>query len=391
MGNRYSHIVIGAGALGSATAYWLARAGVTDVLVLEQFELGHGRGGSDDHSRMIRHSYHSEIYTRLTPAMFEAWREVEDEAGLPLVTTTGMLDLAVRGTPGESEMQGYASTLAPGVSSELLGGQEIRSRWPQWHVGDDIAALYQEDGGMVDIRRACGVLRALAAERGVQFQPRTEVLALEPAEGEVTVRTAGGEYQAGSVIVCTASWAPQLLRPLGFDWDITVSQEQVSYFATPHFREFLPDRFPVWAWHGDTLFYGMPVYGEVAVKVSRDVSGRWVTPQSRSFEPLAEETSMFAGFVHEYLPRAAGPELYSKTCIYDMPPDRDFILDVLPGQPRVIVGLGAGHAAKFTSLIGKILTELATEGTSKHPISAFSADRPALTDPSFTPVFRLQI
>ena len=56
MARRYSHIVIGAGSLGSAPAYRLARAGATDVLVLEQFALGHGRGGSDDHSRLIRHA-----------------------------------------------------------------------------------------------------------------------------------------------------------------------------------------------------------------------------------------------------------------------------------------------------------------------------------------------
>lgn len=390
MNGRYAHIVIGAGALGSATAYWLARAGITDVLVLEQFALGHGSGGSDDHSRLIRHSYHSEVYTRLTPAMFDTWHEVEAEAGLPLVTTTGGLDLALRGAAGEGELQNYVSTLPPGVHSELLEGPEIRKRWPQWRIGDDVVALYQRDGGVLDIRRACAVHRALAAERGVQFQPQTKVLALEPADSEVTVRTASGNYTAGSVILCTASWAPELLGPLGFDWQITVSQEQVSYFATPHYREFLPERFPMWVWHGDTLFYGMPVYGEVAVKVSRDVSGRWVTPESRSFEPLAEETSMFAEFLREHLPRAAGPELYSKTCLYDMPPDRDFVLDVLPGLPQVVVGLGAAHAAKFSSLIGKILTELAIDGRSKHPIGAFRADRPALTDSSFAPAFRLQ-
>jgi glycine/D-amino acid oxidase-like deaminating enzyme len=315
---------------------------------------------------------------------------VEAEAGLPLVTTTGGLDLAVRGTAGEEELHNYVSTLAPGVHSELLEGQEIRKRWPQWCISDDTVGLYQRDGGVLDIRRACAVHRALAAERGVRFHPQTKVLALEPSDREVTVRTAGGNYTAGAVIVCTASWAPELLGPLGFDWSITVSQEQVSYFATPHFREFLPERFPMWIWHGDPLFYGMPVYGEVAVKVSRDVSGRWVTPQSRSFEPLAEETSMFVEFLREHLPRAAGPELYSKTCLYDMPPDRDFVLDALPGLPQVVVGLGAAHAAKFASLIGKILTELAIDGRSKHPIGAFRADRPALTDSLFIPVFRLR-
>ena len=113
MKRSYSYIVIGAGALGSAAAYRLAKAGARDVLVLEQFELGHGKGASEDHSRIIRHSYHSDVYTRMTHAMFESWAEVEEESGLKLVTTTGGLDLAVAGSPGEHELNNYRRTLAP--------------------------------------------------------------------------------------------------------------------------------------------------------------------------------------------------------------------------------------------------------------------------------------
>ena len=94
---------------------------------------------------------------------------------------------------------------------------------------------------------------------------------------------------------------------------------------------------------------------------------------------------VFAG-----LPGGMGRLLYAKTCVYDMPPDRDFVLDRLPGHPRIIVGNGAGHAAKFSGLLGRILAELAVDGRSSHPIEAFRADRPALTDPGFAPVFALK-
>ena len=136
------------------------------------------------------------------------------------------------------------------------------------------------------------------------------------------------------MVLCVASWADQLLPALGIDWQITLSQEQVCYFATPNIREFTPDRFPMWIWHGDKLFYGFPIYGEVAVKVARDVTGRWVTQETRSHEPLAEETALLADFLRHHLPGAVGPELVSKTCVYDMPADRDFILDQLPGHPQ---------------------------------------------------------
>jgi len=81
MPRGYTHIVIGAGAIGSATAYWLSQTPGTRVLVLEQDELVNTRNSSGDVSRIIRHAYHSTAYTALTPAMFEAWAHVEEQSG----------------------------------------------------------------------------------------------------------------------------------------------------------------------------------------------------------------------------------------------------------------------------------------------------------------------
>ena len=81
MAKGYSHIVIGAGAIGSAAAYWLSERGADRVLVLEQFDLVNALGSSGDHSRIIRHAYHRVEYTRLTHAMFDAWGEIERRSG----------------------------------------------------------------------------------------------------------------------------------------------------------------------------------------------------------------------------------------------------------------------------------------------------------------------
>jgi sarcosine oxidase len=53
----------------------------------------------------------------------------------------------------------------------------------------------------------------------------------------------------------------------------------------------------------------------------------------------------------------------------------------VPGSQRVLVCAGAGHAGKFAALLGRILTELALDDSSRFPVSAFSATRPALTMP----------
>ena len=65
------------------------------------------------------------------------------------------------------------------------------------------------------------------------------------------------------------------------------------------------------------------------------------------------------------------------------------MIDTVPGEPRVSVGVGAGHAFKFASLIGRILADLATTGGTRHPIGAFGLDRPALTDPTWGRTFHV--
>ena len=79
--NDYEYIVLGLGGFGSAAAYWLARREGRDVLGLEQFELGHVRGESQDHSRIIRLSYHAPHYVELAKHAFTAWHEVGARGG----------------------------------------------------------------------------------------------------------------------------------------------------------------------------------------------------------------------------------------------------------------------------------------------------------------------
>ena len=391
MRTTYDHIVVGAGVIGTATAYWLARSGAGDVLVLEQFDLGHDKGASEDHSRIIRHAYNSTDYSALTHAAYDHWTALEFETGIPLVLKTGGLDLAGPGGIGEAEIATYKASMDPfHIPYEELDAAEIRRRWPQWHIDDEVRGLFQPDGGILNVRHAVAAQIARARARGVDFAPRTTVVGVSSTDDAVEVVTDSGTFTAGSVVVCVASWIEKLLPSLGLDWNVRLSQEQVTYFATPNVRDFTPDRFPMWIYHAeDALYYGFPIYGEVAVKMARDFSGRFVTSDTRSFEPRQDEVDLYRAFLEKHLPGAVGPELFSKVCVYDLPPDRDFILDTVPGHPRIAVGIGAGHAAKFGNLLGHILSDLAQHGRTSYPIDAFRADRPALTDPDHVPQYRL--
>ncbi len=124
-------------------------------------------------------------------------------------------------------------------------------------------------------------------------------------------------------------------------------------------------------------FYGFPVYGAEGVKVAKDRFAP-VDPNNRSFEPDARNEKEVSDFVANHIPRAHGPVLYTKTCLLTHTPDVDFVLDKVPGHPGVVCAVGATHAFKFASIIGRTLGDLVLKGKTEHDISLFRFDRPGL-------------
>jgi sarcosine oxidase len=381
----FEYIVVGCGGIGSAAVYWLSRQAGREVLGIEQFRLGHDRGGSEDHSRIIRLSYHDPAYTTLTPHTYEAWSEIEEESGIQLVLKTGGLDLeSVEDEP--RYINQYAGAMAEaGIVHEELSAGKIMDRFPQFSLDESVRGVFQPSGGLVDPGKGNAIHIALARARGATVLDETPVLGVTAVGDGVEVETAAGTFSAKKLVVAAGAWTNRVLMHLGYGIPITCTQEQVTYFRTPHLREFAPERFPVWIWHGgpDYSFYGLPVYGAVGTKAGQDAGGDTVTVDTRTFDPNPIILSTLRGFLERYIPRSLGPELYTKTCLYDMPPDREFVLGTVPEMPQVAFFCGAGHAFKFAGLIGRILSEIAMDGRTRYPIEAFRPDRPALTDPDF--------
>ena len=360
------------------------------MICLEQGELGHGTGASEDHSRIIRLGYHSPRYTALTRDAYAAWRVVEQESGVPLVHTTGMVNIARPGTEGGEILDAYVDAMGEhDIAYERLDSGELMRRWPQFRLPEDHEALFQPDGGILDIRKAGAVHVALARANGATVLAGARVTTIHPRRDSVELLTEAGAFHAERLVICAGAWTRDLLAGFGVQWPIRLTQEQVTYYATPNLAEFAPGRFPIWIWHGEEEYYGFPVYGEVATKAALDLGGPTVGLDERSWEPDAERTGRVTRFLDTILPGYTGPELYTRCCLYDMPPDRDFVIDRLGEHRNVAVCIGAGHAAKFAGLMGRILAELTTEGATRYPIEAFRADRPALVDPAFEPGYRL--
>lgn len=375
----YQYIVLGLGGIGSAAAYWLARRVGAEVLGLEQFELGHLRGGSHDHSRIIRLSYHTPEYVRLAQRAYQCWADLEAVAQETLLLKTGGLDLGP--AEGAFPLSDYSHSLTTcHIPFEALDAAEIMRRWPQFRLTDDIHGLYQAESGIAPAARCTVTHQRLAREYGATLLDKQPVLSIRDNDGEIEVETSERVYRCHKLIIAAGAWSNHHLVHFGLKLPLTVTQEQVIYFATPHLTDFAPERFPIWIWQDEPCYYGFPVYGEAGVKISQDAGGDEVTVETRTFEPNPAILQRVENFIRDYLPTAWGPVLYSKTCLYTLPPDRDFILDTLPGYQNCLLAIGAGHAFKFASVLGRILSELALEGHTESNIAPFKIDRPILTE-----------
>lgn len=379
MQRDFEYIVLGLGGIGAGAAYWLSRHAGKEVLALEQFDIGHSKGASQDHSRIIRLSYHTPGYVELAKQTYQAWNTLEEDAQEKLIIKTGGIDVA----PANANIpiSDYTDSLsAANVPFEWLDAAQAMQRWPQWRLSDDTHVLYQSESGIAAAARCNDAHVRMAREYGASLRDNRPITSIREAEGEIEVVANDVAFRCHKLIISAGAWTNLMLAHLGHKLPLTITQEQVTYYRSPKTEDFMPERFPIFIWMDEPCFYGFPVYGEEGVKVAQDVGGDEVTADSRTFETNRATLQRTNEFVQRYIPDAFGSILYTKTCLYTLTPDRDFIIDHLPAHPNVYVAVGAAHAFKFASLIGKILSELAIDDKTASDISPFKFDRPILLE-----------
>ncbi|KAL5022048.1 hypothetical protein ScPMuIL_001203 [Solemya velum] len=390
----YEYIVVGCGGIGSGALYWLSKRVGPDVLGLEQFQLGHERGGSQDYSRIIRMAYPDDMYTKLTPHTYTAWSEVERESGLQLVYRTGGLSIGEKGVSDHITSEYARAMAANNISYENLTGRQLHERYPQFTLNDNLVAVYQKDGGIVDAALGNSVHVQLARGNGATVIDQCPVTRLSrDAGGRIAVHTTKGIFHCRKVLLTAGAWMNHVLGSVGVHIPLYVTQEQVTYFGTPHMKDFTKDRFPMFIYHkADYDIYGLPIHGNSGSKIGIDAVGPVTTADSRTYEPDPVREKIVIDFLQTTLPKYLGPIIQTKTCLYTMTPDRHFVIDTCRkyGWDDVIFCCGAGHAYKFASLLGKILSELAVDNHTQYPISPFTMEREAISNPNYKTDFHMK-
>ena len=370
--NIYDAIVVGAGGMGSATAYHLAKSGA-DVLVLEQFQRGHTFGSSHGETRIIRFFYDKPFYTELMKTAYAEWRDLESVSGKPLLFITGSLCFGTTGNPyGRAARQ---SLDAAGVESEWWDAAELTERFPQFRVSNDMDILWQKDTGFLHAAECVLTHLQLAEQHGATVREQTPVTDIDWQADVPVVRTENGSFHGRKVIVTAGAWTEVLLSEINLP--LTVTKQQVCYYQPADTARFQGDRFPVFteATADGEFLYGVPYFGRNGLKIGRHGRGETVSPETCKRTVDADYVAHVDTYVKGRIPEL-GKTAHAEVCLYTETPDEDFIIDAHPHCPDLLIAAGfSGHGFKFCPLVGRVLSELAQTEETIFDIHPFRIDR----------------
>lgn len=364
-------IVIGGGAMGSATAWQLARRGA-EVTLLEQFGPRHDNGASHGSSRIFRLAYPDLTHVRLALRAQALWRQLEQESGRTILTVTGGIDHG----PEAPVLAVHAALVEAGAAAELLTPEAAAERWPGLRFEDHV--LYHPAGGRLHADDAVAAFQEAAVTFGADVRHGTRVADISTGPGKVSVTTTGGEQlQADRVVVATGAWTPVLQEVLS--GHLRTTQEQPAHFAvrdpgTP-WPSFIHHPGAELSAEGST---GGGVYGLNSVdgvKVGFHGQGPEVDPDNRDRTPDRQVLGELQAYAERWLPGVDPGTATPMTCLYTLTPDQRFIVD-RRGPITVLAGF-SGHGFKFASAIGELAAGLTLDDTA--PLEAFALGRLAGT------------
>jgi len=242
MKNTADVIIVGGGIIGCATAYYLAKSGVRDILVLEASPYI-GNGGSSRNGGGVRQSGRDP--RELPLAMWgiqNLWPGLSEELGVDTeYTQKGNLRLGK--TPAHLKiLQGLTDrAVACGLEVRMIDGQEVRSINP--FLTDEVigASWCPTDGHANPLTTTLGFYKK-ARELGVHFVTGIPVTGLKKVKGRLRkVVTPEGVFEGEKVLVAAGYESRAILDTV--DIDVPMVKSKVEALVTeaepPMFKQML--------------------------------------------------------------------------------------------------------------------------------------------------------
>jgi sarcosine oxidase len=372
-------IVVGLGGMGSASVHQLARRGLR-VLGIEQFGPAHTLGSSHGGSRIVRKAYfENPAYVPLLVRSYQLWDELSAAFGEQLFVRCGALMMGDRQSPVVAGA--LASAEQWGLPYEVLDAAEVHRRFPQFQLPADQLALYEADAGYARPEAAVLANLELAIEADAELWFDTVVESVELGPDGVHLSAAGEELRAAKVVLATGAWADRLA---GLDrFPLSTTRQTVHWFGTDRPDDFAAERFPVYLWDApggiDRQLYGFPrLPSEAGVKAAvYRASPTPIDPDKLDRTVTEADLGPVRELLARLLPELSGEAVDSSVCMYPGAAGDDFVLGIHPGSAgRVVLAVGfSGHGFKFIPVVGEIVADLVTDGSSRLDIGFLSPDR----------------
>jgi sarcosine oxidase len=360
--------------MGAATGWRLAARGV-QVVCFDRHSPPHTFGSSHGESRITRTAYfEGPWYVPLLQETFPLWRELEEASGASLLTLTGGLMI---GDPTAEAVTGaLAAATTHGLAARLLSPSELGRRYPGHVFGARDVAVLDVQAGFVRPEAAIAAMIERVVALGGEIRRETVVTAVNSHPDGVGVETAAASSENfDAVVIATGPWMHSLVPWL----PLTVERQVLAWLEIEKGASWLgPGQFPIFIRQTNELgdIYGVPTLDGVSVKIARHHAGDSTDPDHVQRDVADAELVPLRTFAATYLRGVTGRVTRTAVCMYTNTPDGDFVIDLHPEDPRVVlISACSGHGFKFAPVIGDIAADLACARRTSRDISHFTATR----------------
>lgn len=284
-------IVIGAGVMGSSTAYQTAMRGL-NTLLLDQFDFLHHRGSSHGESRTIRATYPEDYYSNMVLESSRLWEKAEADIGYKVYFKTIHFDM---GPSDDKSLRAVISSCKKNsIPVRVLNHHQVYEEFSgMLELQRDWIGVVTEHGGVIKPTKAVAMFRTLAVKNGAMLRDNMEVIEIKKDEvrGGLLVCTKSGEnFWGKKCVVTVGAWMKSLVKKVtGLVLPTQPLETTVHYWKINegHEAKFtLKTGFPTFASHGKTHIYGTPsLEFPGLIKISVD-GGRPCEPNERTWAAL---------------------------------------------------------------------------------------------------------
>ncbi|MFB0565234.1 MAG: NAD(P)/FAD-dependent oxidoreductase [Candidatus Aminicenantaceae bacterium] len=360
--------IIGGGIMGTATAYYLAKAGQNDVILFEKDLLAQASTGLSVGG--IRQQFSHPANILLSKESLRVFEHFKEEFSEDInFRQEGYLFLAQEEETWKEFLENVEIQRQYDVPVEVLSPEEIKRRWPYLEVSDLKGGTYGPKDGYADPYLVAIGFAKGAREMGVRIEEKTEVTEIKIERGKVrSVKTNKGTISTQVAVNVAGPWGGKVAKLAGFDLPVKPYRRQV--FMTRPFDR-IPKPVPMILDQDAAFYFRGEGPGILTGMSDPEEPSSFKTHVDRHFMEKVVETAVHRAPVLE-----KAEILRGWAGLYAVTPDNNPFIGEMPGVKGFYSAIGfSGHGFQQGPAVGRILSELILKGCTDLDLTPFSFDR----------------